>query len=536
MALPTGPAVVFLFTDIEGSTRLERAVGTAAWAALVRRHDEILRAAIEGQRGVVVKTEGDAFFAAFDASVDAITAAVAAQRAIATEPWTGSAPVRVRMGLHLGEGRLRHAQVADAPEDYVGIDVNYAARIAAAGNGGQIVLSDALVATLPRGLTRLTDLADVELVDDGPRAVKDFDDPIPLYRLVVPGAADDARPLRTTDVPTNLPGEVTSLVGRSEEIVEVRDALLESRIVTLAGPGGSGKTRLALAVASDVRDRFPHGVWFIDLAAVRDAALVEPTVAVALGIRETPDLTAAEALHAHLRERTVLLVLDNVEQLLPEAAGILAALVRGAPGLRLLVTSRELLRVAGERGFAVPPLDIDAAIALFIDRARAQRSDFAPQGEALAAIRAICERLDRLPLAIELAAARIRILNPVSLLDRLGRSLDLASGARDTPERQQTLRGAFDWSYDLLDAPERRLFARLAVFAGDVDGRDRCLGRRSRRRSRHRPARGPRIARRQEPGPHRAGWRGRCWPGRGDPVRTAAAAPGVRPRAPRAER
>ena len=247
---------------------------------------------------------------------------------------------------------------------------------------------------------------------------------------------------------------------------EVRDALLESRIVTLAGPGGSGKTRLALAVASDVRDRFPHGVWFVDLAAVRDAALVEPTVAVALGIRETPDLTAAEALHAHLRERTVLLVLDNVEQLLPEAAGILAALVRGAPGLRLLVTSRELLRVAGERGFAVPPLDIDAAIALFVDRARAQRSDFAPQGEALAAIRAICERLDRLPLAIELAAARIRILNPVSLLERLGRSLDLATGARDTPERQQTLRGAFDWSYDLLDAPERRLFARLAVFAG----------------------------------------------------------------------
>ena len=251
---------------------------------------------------------------------------------------------------------------ADAPEDYVGIDVNYAARIAAAGNGGQIVLSDALVATLPRGLSRLTGMADVELVDDGPRAVKDFDDPIPLYRLVVPGAADDARPLRTTDVPTNLPGEVTSLVGRSEEIAEVRDALLDSRIVTLAGPGGSGKTRLALAVASDVRDRFPNGVWFVDLAAVRDAALVEPAIAVALGIPETPALSAAEALHAHLRERTVLLVLDNVEQLLPEAAGILARLVRGAPGVRLLVTSRELLRVTGERGHAVPPLDIDAAV------------------------------------------------------------------------------------------------------------------------------------------------------------------------------
>ena len=185
------------------------------------------------------------------------------------------------------------------------------------------------MATLPRGLTRLAGLADVELVDDGPRAVKDFEEPIPLYRLVVPGAADDSRALRTTEVPTNLPGEVTTLVGREDEIDRVRADLGASRIVTLAGPGGSGKTRLALAVAGAARDKFPHGVWFVDLAALRDPVLLEPAIAVALGVRETPDRTASEALRAHLRERTVLLVLDNLEQLLPAAAEIITGLVRG---------------------------------------------------------------------------------------------------------------------------------------------------------------------------------------------------------------
>ncbi len=306
----------------------------------------------------------------------------------------------------------------------------------------------------------------MELVDDGPRAVKDFDDPIPLYRLVVPGAADDARPLRTTEVPTNLPGDVTTLVGREDEIERVRADLVASRIVTLAGPGGSGKTRLALAVAGAVRDQFPNGVWFVDVAGLRDADLLEPAIAVTLGVRETPDRTASEALHAHIRERTVLLVLDNLEQLLPTAAGIVAGLVRAAPGLRALVTSRELLRVTGERGHPVPPLDGEAAIALFLDRARAHRPDFVADAASLAAIGEICRRLDGLPLAVELAAARIRLFSPTAILERLGRSLDLGSGPRDTPERQRTLRGTFDWSYELLPPEERRLFARLAVFAG----------------------------------------------------------------------
>jgi predicted ATPase/class 3 adenylate cyclase len=463
--LPTGPAVAFLFTDIEGSTRLERSVGSHAWASLVARHDDLLRAAIEGSGGVVVKTEGDAFFAAFDRPAGAVTAAAAAQRAVATEPWGDGLAIRVRMGLHLGEGRLRVARAAGDPEDYVGIDVNYAARIAAAANGGQVVLSDALVGALPRAIARLPGLADTELVDEGPRTVKDFEEPTPLFRLVVPGAADDTRPLRTLDVPTNLPGDVTTLVGRDAEIGRVRAELLDGRIVTLTGPGGSGKTRLALAVARDLRDRFPHGVWFVDLAAVADPALLVPAIAAALGVRESPDHAIDEALRAHLRERTTLVLLDNLEQLLPDGAGTVARLVRDAPNLRVLATSRELLRISGERGYPVPPLGLEAGIELFVDRARPHRPDLSLTDDAMAAIRSIAVRLDGLPLAIELAAARVRVLAPAQILDRLGRSLDLGGGARDLPERQRTLRGAVAWSYDLLPVAERRLFARLSVFA-----------------------------------------------------------------------
>jgi predicted ATPase/class 3 adenylate cyclase len=465
MPLPTGPAVAFLFTDIEGSTRLERSVGARPWAAAVARHDALLRAAIEGSGGVVVKTEGDAFFAAFDRPEAAISAVVAAQRAVAAEPWAGALKVRVRMGLHLGEGRLRAGRAADEPEDYVGIDVNYTARIAAAGNGGQIVISDVLARALPRSLADLDGLDGVELVDDGLRAVKDFDEPARLHRLVVPGAADDPRPLRTTEAPTNLPGEVTALIGREAEIDMVREALAESRIVTLIGPGGSGKTRLALGVAREVRASFPHGTWFIDLAAVRDPALIETAIAATIDVHESPERTIHDALGEYLRDRTALLVLDNLEQLLPDGAEIVARLVRAAPNVRVVVTSRELLRIAGERGHPVPPLDVEAGVALFVDRARAHRPDLALDAAALAAVRTICDRLGGLPLAIELAAARTRMLSPAMILERLGRSLDLGGGARDLPERQRTLRGAIAWSHDLLPDPERGLFARLGVFA-----------------------------------------------------------------------
>ncbi|HJP90056.1 MAG TPA: adenylate/guanylate cyclase domain-containing protein [Candidatus Limnocylindrales bacterium] len=463
MALPTGPAVTFLFTDIEGSTRSERAAGSTAWAAIVGRHDALLRTAIEQAGGVVVKTEGDAFFAAFGDPGSAARAAVAAQRAVAAEGWPAAvAPLRVRMGMHLGEGRLRHGLAAADPEDYVGIDVNYAARIAAAGNGGQIVVSDVLA----RAIAGAIGGDDATLTDEGLRAVKDFDEPIRLHRLVVPGAADDARPLRTLDPPTNLPGEVTALVGRAGEISQLSQLLAQTRILTLTGPGGSGKTRLALGVAQSVRDRFPHGTWFVDLASVRDPGLVEPLMAATLGLRDSGDRSLADVLRAHLRDRTALLVLDNLEQLLPDAATTVATLVRAAPETRLLITSRELLRIAGEQGHTVPPLDIQAGVELFEARATALRPDLQLTDDTRATITTICERLNGLPLAIELAAARVRMLSPQLILERLSSSLDLSSGSRDLPERQRTLRGAIDWSHDLLSDPERRLFRRLSVFAG----------------------------------------------------------------------
>ena len=282
----------------------------------------------------------------------------------------------------------------------------------------------------------------------------------------MPGVADDTRRLRTIDPPSNLPGDVTTLVGRETEIELVSGALGASRIVTLAGPGGSGKTRLALGAARAVADRFPHGVWFVDLAAVRDAGLLESAIATALGIRESPERAIGEMLRAHLRERTALVLLDNLEQLLPAAAPTVSGLAAAAPGVRFLVTSREPLRLGGERGHPVPPLATDAAVALFEDRARSHRADLELGDEARAAIRAIAERLDGLPLAIELAAARIRTHSPQMILERLAHTLDLGGGPRDLPERQRTLRGAITWSHDLLTEPERRLFRRLAAFSG----------------------------------------------------------------------
>ena len=466
MDLPVGPSVTFLFTDIEGSTRLERQVGSAAWAGIVARHDELLRTAIESAGGVVVKTEGDAFFAAFAAPLDGATAAVLAQRSVAAEPWPEAIALKVRMGLHLGEGRLRDGRQDGAAQDYVGIDVNYTARIAAVGNGGQVVLSDVLARAIGPAIAGSSVLGDLEMADEGLRAVKDFEEPARLHRLVVPGAADDTRRLRTIDAPTNLPGDVTALVGREAEIAVLAVTLATNRIVTLTGPGGSGKTRLALGVAREVADRFPHGVWFVDLAALRSATLLEPAIATTLGIRESPEREVAEVLRGHLRDRTTLLVLDNLEQLLPAAADIVSGLVRAAPDLRVLVTSRELLRIAGEQGHPVPPLDVDAGVSLFEDRARSHRPDLALTDDARQAVRAIAERLGGLPLAIELAAARMRTLSPQQILDRLGRTLDLGGGARDLPERQRTLRGAITWSHDLLSEAERRLFRRLAVFSG----------------------------------------------------------------------
>jgi predicted ATPase/class 3 adenylate cyclase len=458
--------VTFLFTDIEGSTRLEQAVGSGTWAELVADHDRVLREAIEAAGGAVVKTEGDAFFAAFASPGPAIEAIVAGQRALASRDWPGGVTVRVRAGLHLGDGRIRHRETPADPEDYVGIDVNYAARISNAANGGQVVLSDPLRNALGAELGTILARTDAHVLDEGLRRVKDFDEPARLHRLVIPGAADDRRPLRTLEVPSNLPREATSLIGRETDIERLAGALRDNRVVTLTGPGGSGKTRLAVGVADAVRDRFPHGTWFIDLAAVRDPALLEVTVAAVLGVRDSTDQPTHLALASFLRDRLVLLVLDNVEQLLPEAARRVATLIRASASLFVLTTTRELLRINGEYGYLVPPLAAGAGMDLFEDRARLQRPGMTFDESERTTIAAICERLAGLPLAIELAAARVRLLPVAAILERLGRSLDLAGGARDLPERQRTLRGAIDWSHDLLSEAEARLFRRLSVFAG----------------------------------------------------------------------
>ena len=459
MSLPTGDRVTFLFSDIEGSTRLAQGLGPAAWETVLRDHDAAIDAAIERAGGVVVKHEGDGTFAAFADPAAAVAAAAEMSRALAAAGSSGTneRQVRIRIGLHTGVGRT----TADGM-DYVGIDVNYAARVTAAANGGQIVLSDATRSAL---VGPLPEAARIE--DDGFHPLRDFDEPRRLHRLVVPGIADDPRPLRSMRVPGNLPEPVTTFVGRERELREVVELLESARILTLTGPGGTGKTRLAIAAAGAVRSRFPDGTWFIDLAPVRDPNLVPTTVASVLGVHEVPNRPILDSLRDHLRERSLLLVLDNMEQLLPAAGSLVADLIRTAPGLRALVTSREVLRIAGEQEFPVAPLLDRDAIELFVHRARLVRPDFALTPATQPDVEAIVDRLEGLPLGVELAAARIRIFAPARILERLAHSLDvLGDGARDLPERQRTLRGAIAWSVDLLDTGEKALFRRLAVFSG----------------------------------------------------------------------
>jgi predicted ATPase/class 3 adenylate cyclase len=461
MTLPTGDAVTFFFSDVEGSTRLATRLGPAAWEALLGEHDRLVELTIQDAGGVVVKHEGDGVFAAFVDPAGAIAAAVAFSRALAGfRDVEGHPQARVRIGIHTGEGRLTATGA-----DYVGIDLHYAARVSAAANGGQIVVSDTTVTAVdgvaPGG---------TELVDVGERRLKDFEVPRRLHMLVVPGAADDGRPLRTIDAPTNLPTPATNFVGREDELDTLAMAVAESRLLTLSGPGGTGKTRLGLRLAATVADAFPGGTWFVDFAPVRDPALIAATIATTLGIAEEPGTPISRTLSAWLKPLVALLVLDNLEQLLPRAATDVADLLGSAPGLRIIVTSRERLRIAGEREYVVQPLDPESGIRLFLDRALLVRPDVVTSDVDHAAVRAIVERLEGLPLAIELAAARTRMFPPVVILERLTSSLDLlAGGARDLPERQRTLRGAISWSHDLLSGDEQTIFRRCAVFDGGWD-------------------------------------------------------------------
>jgi predicted ATPase/class 3 adenylate cyclase len=422
-SLPAG-TVTFLFTDVEGSTRLLREVGDH-YADILAEHRRVLREAFARHGGVEVDTQGDAFFVAFAKASDALSAASEAREALAP------GPIRVRMGLHTGEP-IR------TDEGYVGIDVHRAARIAAAGHGGQILLSQS---------TR--DLAGADRLRDlGAHRLTDLAAPERLYQL----GDDEFPPLRSLDQ-TNLPVQPTPFVGREQELADVLALLATRRIVTLTGPGGSGKTRLALQAAAASLEEYGDGVWFVSLAAVRDPELIESTIARVVG--------GPDDLPEFLAGKRMLLVLDNLEQLLPDAAPIVARL-----DARILATSRIRLNVAAEQEFTVPPLPLDDAAALFTQRARLLVPNFEPD----AAVPQIAERLDGLPLALELAAARIKALTPAQMLDRLGHSLDLlTSGSHDAPERQRTLRGTVEWSYRLLTADEQRLFARLAVFAGSFE-------------------------------------------------------------------
>ncbi|MGH2681918.1 MAG: ATP-binding protein [Actinomycetota bacterium] len=464
--LPTG-TVTFLFTDIEGSTRLLQRLGDR-YTALLADHGEILRSAFRSAGGYPVSTEGDSFFVVFQSAPAALSGAAEAQRALGTHPWPDEEAVRVRMGLHTGEGKL-------GGDNYIGIDVHRAARIAGAGHGGQVLVSGSTRALVEGNLP-----SGVSLRDLGKHRLKDLESPEHLFQMVVEGLPDDFPPVRSLDArPNNLPSQLTSFVGRAREIDEIKEALGAARLLTLTGPGGTGKTRLSIQVGVELLGLFEHGVFFVSLAPIEDPALVASTIAHTLGLAEEAR-PVMETLTEHLRDREMLLILDNFEQI--TAAGpAVGELLQAAPRLKVLVSSRAVLHVTGEQEYPVPPLQLpdvehlpplDAlsqyeSVALFIQRAKAVHPGFAVTDENAPAVAEICARLDGLPLAIELAAARVRVLSPDAILERLQNRLALLTGgARDLPRRQQTLRDAIGWSYDLLDDPERILFARLSAFVG----------------------------------------------------------------------
>jgi predicted ATPase/class 3 adenylate cyclase len=440
--LPTG-TVTFLFTDIEGSTRLLEELGDG-YAGLLEEHRETVRRAIAEHDGVEVDTQGDAFFVAFGSARDAVNAAADVQGTLAPSA------ARVRIGLHTGEATV-------GPDGYVGIDVHRAARICAAAHGGQILVSQS---------TR--DLVDWPTRDLGEHRLKDLTAPQRLHQLIVDGLPDAFPPPRTLDVAaTNLPVEPMPLVGRERELRDAMSLLEreEIRLLTLTGPGGVGKTRLALQLAAELVGEYEDGVFLVDLASIRDPELVVPTIGRTVGLSEAGGRPVAEALAEFLGDKRTLLVIDNVEHVV-DSAPALGRLLASCRRLEVVATSREPLRVAAEQEYPVPPLSAAESVELFTDRARAVRPGFEVDGD-LAAIVEICARLDGLPLAIELAASRVKVLPPPKLLERLDQRLSLLTGgARDAPERQQTLRAAIDWSFDLLDPPEQALFTRLSVFAG----------------------------------------------------------------------
>lgn len=471
--------VTLLFTDIQGSTRLLRSLGDESYRQVQVTLSGLLRSIFSNHQGTVIHTQGDSFFVAFRTSpMDAIAGALQCQRVLAMYEWPQGCELRVRIGIHTG---LLKPPMPGS--EYVGLDVHHAARLCEAGHGGQILVSEATRAAVAEGLP-----AEVNLRALGEHQLRDFPGPEQIYQVVASGIELEFPPLRALDIRIfNLPIPRTSLLGREKEVAELLDFVThpESGLITLTGPAGTGKTRLAIAVASRATSVFKDGVCFVPLAPILDAELVASTIVRRLGLQESGPVSLEEILLGFLRDRELLLVLDNFEHLLP-AAPLVAHLLSACPRLKILATSRGALRLQGEREYAVPPLgvpDLDRlpphdefdrypAVALFAERAAAPMTRFEITAANFAAVSALCARLDGLPLAIELAAARASVLTPSEMLARLQAgdhraSLDLlSSAARDAPARHRTLRDAIGWSLGLLDMDDQALFRRLSVFVG----------------------------------------------------------------------
>jgi predicted ATPase/class 3 adenylate cyclase len=477
--LPTG-TVTFLFTDIEGSTRLLQQLGSERYAALEAEHHRLVRTACAAHGGCEVDTAGDGFFVVFPTAHDALAAAAQTQRALAGQPWPEGVAVLVRMGLHTGAPIV-------AGDNYVGLDVHRAARIAAAGHGGQVLLSQTTRALVEDALP-----AGASVRDLGAHRLKDLQRSERLFQLVLPDLPADFPPLNALDVHLhNLPVQLTSFVGRERELAELKPLLLASRLLTLTGPGGTGKTRLALPLAANVLDRFADGVWLVELAPLADPTLVPNTVAAVLGVREQPGQPILDVLLDALRPKTLLLILDNCEHLIATCAQVAETLLRAAPNVHILASSREALGIAGETAYRVPSLPLPdpvppgqpghprtrafdlAALArndcvrLFVERAAAVSPSFCLTAKNAPAIAQISRRLDGIPLALELAAARTRVFPPHQIVARLDdRFRLLTGGSRTALPRHQTLLALIEWSHELLNEAERMLLRRLSVFAG----------------------------------------------------------------------
>jgi predicted ATPase/class 3 adenylate cyclase len=467
--LPSG-TVTFLFTDLEGSTRLWEQHPDAMRPAL-ERHDALLREAVEQHGGRVVKTTGDGLHGVFVSTRDALDAALAAQRLLAAETWSVPGGLRVRMGLHTGDAVARDG-------DYYGPATNRAARVMAAAHGEQVVVSHATEEivrdSLPDG---------VALLDLGEHRLPDLARPERIFQVVATGLRRDFPPLRSLDaMPGNLPGQLTSFVGRELEREAIADALLASRLVTVTGVGGVGKSRIAVQVALDIARTFPDGAWLCELATAHDDEELAQVVAATLGVLARPGSTLAASVLDALRMRELMLVLDNCEHLVDAVGRLAEGLLQECPGVRILATSREALGVAGEqvwplsslaspaRGSTTDMIAASEAVQLFTERARAVQPGFTLDDSNAEAVAEICRRLDGIPLAVELAAARVTIMTPTDIAARLDQRFQLLTGGRrSAAERHQTLRAAIEWSYEMLDERERALFERLGVFPGSFD-------------------------------------------------------------------